>query len=58
MSNTKEQKRFTVYEVGFSQGSYDTFEEAWTAAQRCWEYSYVVDNQTGERKDYGGPVSG
>lgn len=54
----KEQKRYTVYQVGFSWGSYDTFEEAWAAAQRCWEYSYVVDNQTGERKDYGGPVSG
>ena len=51
-------KRFTVYEVGFNRGSYDTLDEAWARAKRCYEYSYIVDTVTGERKDYGGAVSG
>lgn len=52
------EKRFTTFEVGFRQGTFDTLEEAMACARRCYEYSYVVDNETGKEHHYGGPVSG
>lgn len=58
MNDSKATKRFEVFEVGFRRGSYDTLEEAFAACRRCYEYSYVVDNETGEQHHYGGPVSG
>ena len=53
-----EEKRFTVFEVGFRQGSFDTLDQAMERARKCYEYSYVVDNETGKEHHYGGKVSG
>ena len=51
-------KRYQVFEVGFSKGWADTKEEATRLARYCFEAAYIVDRETGETINLGGPVSG
>lgn len=43
-----EVKRFEVFEVGFRKGSFDNLDDAIRSARSCYEYAYVIDNETGE----------
>ena len=57
-SEESEIKRYKVYEVGFLKWSTDDFQAARESALACFEYAYIIDTDTGERVDIGGPVSG
>ena len=47
-SKKPEAKRYEVFQVGFRQGSFDNLEDAIKSARSCYEYAYVIDNETGE----------
>lgn len=54
MTNETQTKRYEVFEVGFRKGSYDNAADALRRAQSCYEYAYVIDNETGEKVSQAG----